>query len=105
MSRSVADDVVEGVLPVQAGDWRIGLALQSLVLDRMSLNAIKQHFVRHGFGLWALELIGISDFIGVTGFSVPSFEAHFTPCAEIAWRLARDYWGFGYATEGRLCSA
>jgi hypothetical protein len=28
-----------------------------------------------------------------------SFKAHFTPCVEIAWRLARDYWGFGYATE------
>jgi hypothetical protein len=34
-----------------------------------------------------------------TGLSVPPFEAHFTPCVEIAWRLARDYWGFGYATE------
>lgn len=26
-------------------------------------------------------------------------ETHFTPCVEIAWRLARKYWGFGYATE------
>jgi len=30
---------------------------------------------------------------------VPSFEAHFTPCVEIGWRLAREYWGRGYATE------
>jgi len=30
---------------------------------------------------------------------VPGFTARFTPCVEIAWRLARDYWGFGYATE------
>jgi RimJ/RimL family protein N-acetyltransferase len=72
-------------------------------LDRRESDAlagrIRQHFVHHGFGLWAVELIGIADFIGFTGFSVPSFEAHFTPCVEIAWRLARDYWGFGYATE------
>jgi RimJ/RimL family protein N-acetyltransferase len=30
---------------------------------------------------------------------VPSFEAPFTPCVEIGWRLAHDLWGQGYATE------
>jgi RimJ/RimL family protein N-acetyltransferase len=33
------------------------------------------------------------------GLSVPSFEAHFTPCVEIGWRLAARYWGQGFATE------
>jgi RimJ/RimL family protein N-acetyltransferase len=27
------------------------------------------------------------------------FEAPFTPCVEVGWRLAYDYWGHGYATE------
>lgn len=31
---------------------------------------------------------------------VPAFEAHFTPCVEIGWRLAADCWGRGLATEG-----
>jgi RimJ/RimL family protein N-acetyltransferase len=30
---------------------------------------------------------------------VPTFDAKFTPCVEIGWRLARAYWGHGYATE------
>ena len=30
---------------------------------------------------------------------VPRFEAHFTPCVEVGWRLARPHWGRGYATE------
>jgi ribosomal-protein-alanine N-acetyltransferase len=30
---------------------------------------------------------------------VPSFEAHFTPCVEVGWRLARAVWGRGYAIE------
>jgi RimJ/RimL family protein N-acetyltransferase len=30
---------------------------------------------------------------------VPRFEAAFTPCVEIGWRLARDHWGHGYACE------
>ncbi len=40
------------------------------------------------------------DFIGFIGFNVPSFHAAFTPCVEIGWRLAAEYWGQGLATEG-----
>ncbi|MBX6381395.1 MAG: GNAT family N-acetyltransferase [Microbispora sp.] len=54
-------------------------------------------FDEHGFGLWAVEADG--EFIGFTGLSVPRFTAHFTPCVEIGWRLARSAWGRGYATE------
>lgn len=32
------------------------------------------------------------------------FQAHFTPAVEIGWRLAYEYWGHGYATEGALAS-
>ena len=28
------------------------------------------------------------------------FEARFTPCVEIGWRLAAEFWGQGLATEG-----
>jgi RimJ/RimL family protein N-acetyltransferase len=32
------------------------------------------------------------------------FEAHFTPCVEIGWRLAAAHWNRGLATEGaRRC--
>jgi RimJ/RimL family protein N-acetyltransferase len=65
---------------------------------------IKENFTRNGFGLWAVEVSGITDFIGFTGLSVPRFEAHFTPCVEIGWRLAYDFWGYGYATEA-ACAA
>jgi RimJ/RimL family protein N-acetyltransferase len=61
---------------------------------------IRDHFDRHGFGLWAVEVPGASDFAGYVGLSVPRFEAHFTPCVEIGWRLAFEHWGRGYATEG-----
>jgi RimJ/RimL family protein N-acetyltransferase len=39
-------------------------------------------------------------FIGFIGLSRPRFEAHFTPCVEVGWRLAASAWGRGYATEG-----
>jgi RimJ/RimL family protein N-acetyltransferase len=72
-------------------------------LDRAESDArvarIREHFARRGFGLWAVEIPGIADFIGFVGLSVPAFEAPFTPCVEIGWRLAREHWGFGFATE------
>lgn len=61
---------------------------------------IVNHFAEHEFGLWAVEVKNDADFVGFIGLSIPSFEAHFTPCVEIGWRLAANYWGHGYATEG-----
>jgi RimJ/RimL family protein N-acetyltransferase len=53
----------------------------------------------HGFGLWAVEAPDVADFIGFVGLNPTGFDAPFTPCVEVGWRLAYDYWGFGYATE------
>lgn len=61
---------------------------------------IEAHFAKYGFGLWAVEVPGVAPFIGYVGLAVPSFQAHFTPCVEIGWRLAREHWKKGYATEG-----
>ena len=60
---------------------------------------IAAHFDQHGFGLWAVEVVGTADFAGFVGLAIPGFEAHFTPCVEIGWRLAFEHWGRGYATE------
>lgn len=72
-------------------------------LDRAESDAmatrIRDHFVRRGYGFWAVEIPGVANFIGFVGLSVPAFETHFTPCVEIGWRLARAHWGLGYATE------
>jgi RimJ/RimL family protein N-acetyltransferase len=65
------------------------------MLERMRAN-----FERRGFGWWAAELKESGAFIGFIGLAVPYFEAHFTPCVEIGWRLAAEYWGRGLATEG-----
>jgi RimJ/RimL family protein N-acetyltransferase len=52
-----------------------------------------------GWGLWAVELPDAAQFVGFVGLNRASFEAHFTPAVEVGWRLARRYWGHGYATE------
>jgi len=64
----------------------------------------RAHFARHGFGWWAAELKETGAFIGFIGLAVPYFEAHFTPCVEVGWRLAAEYWRRGLATEGARAS-
>ena len=54
---------------------------------------------RHGFGPWALELKAAGRFIGCVGLALCTFEAPFTPCVEILWRLQRSSWEHGYADE------
>lgn len=54
---------------------------------------------KHGFGPYAVEVPGEADCIGFVGLLVPRFEAHFTPCVEIGWRLAKEFHGRGFATE------
>ncbi len=65
-----------------------------------AVGRVKKHFEDLGYGFWAVEAPGQAPFIGFIGLAVPAFEAPFTPCVEIGWRLARDWWGQGLATEG-----
>jgi RimJ/RimL family protein N-acetyltransferase len=66
--------------------------------DRL-VDAAMEGWAANAFGLWAVEHVEDERFLGFTGLSRPSFEAHFAPAVEVGWRLARDAWGHGYATE------
>ena len=64
------------------------------------IDDIESHFDNRGFGLFATELKAEKKLIGFIGLHVATFQAHFTPCVEIGWRIAAAYWGKGLATEG-----
>ena len=66
------------------------------------VDRIEAHFDAHGFGLCAAELRRDGSFAGFVGLNIPTFAARFTPCVEIGWRLAAEYWGQGLATEASL---
>lgn len=63
-------------------------------------NRLKEHFEKHGYTYFAAETISDKKFIGFIGLAYQTYEAHFTPCVDIGWRLRREAWGKGYATEG-----
>ncbi|WP_455199322.1 GNAT family N-acetyltransferase [Kaarinaea lacus] len=52
-----------------------------------------------GWGFWAVEVKNENKFIGFVGLHEPEYDLPITPCTEIGWRLAKEYWGIGYATE------
>lgn len=87
---------------VMNADERVMAWMPSLLTYEQSeamVTRIENHFERHGFGLWAVERRETTEFIGYVGLLIPAFEAHFTPCVEIGWRLAYDCWNQGLATE------
>jgi RimJ/RimL family protein N-acetyltransferase len=49
-----------------------------------------------GWGLWAVEVVDVAPFVGFVGLNVPGF---WPDVVEIGWRLRREHWGNGYATE------
>jgi len=53
----------------------------------------------HGWGFWAVEAPGVAPFIGFVGIKPLQPVLPFAPGVEIGWRLARQHWGRGYASE------
>jgi len=65
-----------------------------------AVERIETQFEHHGYGLWAVEIPNWTPFAGFVGLNIPRYETSFTPCVEVGWRLAAEFWGHGYATEG-----
>jgi RimJ/RimL family protein N-acetyltransferase len=63
------------------------------------IGRMRVHNETHGFAYWAVELPGEAPLIGAIGLSRVNFADAFGEAVEIGWRLARAYWGSGYATE------
>lgn len=68
-----------------------------------AVDRIVARMEQHGFGLWAVEVPGIAEFVGFIGLN-PADAVLGRPVLEIGWRLAAKHWGRGYATEGARAS-
>jgi RimJ/RimL family protein N-acetyltransferase len=53
------------------------------------------HWELRGFGMWAVEELASSAFVGRVGLHYPEGW----PSREVGWVLARPFWGRGYALE------
>ncbi len=59
----------------------------------------EEEWDEEGFGPFAVELLASGELIGVVGLSVPEYLPEVMPAVDIRWRLGRQYWGQGYASE------
>ena len=67
------------------------------------VDRIEACFAERGFGLWAVEIPGLTEFAGFTGLWPAHPKIPCAPAVEVGYRLLPVAWGKGYATEaGRL---
>ncbi|WP_201575290.1 GNAT family N-acetyltransferase [Psychrobacter sp. H8-1] len=82
--------------------------LLSPALSDVIANKCQQLITDKGWGFWAVSRKGYSengnDFIGMVGLNEAHADMPFAPCVEIGWRLHKDCWGQGYATESARAS-
>lgn len=64
------------------------------------IKRMQEMFVRKSFCYFAVEILETAEFIGFIGMAEQNYQAEFTPCVDIGWRLSTKYWQKGYATEG-----
>ena len=72
--------------------------------SNMMASKIESLIEERGWGFWAVELVEDKSFIGFVGLHEPTYELPVKPCIEIGWRLGKEYWGKGYATEAAKAS-
>lgn len=64
-----------------------------------SIERWEEEWDDEGFGLFAVELLASGELAGCVGLTVPEFLPEVLPDVEIVWRLGRQFWGQGYASE------
>lgn len=64
------------------------------------IERMQKQFTEFGYCYFAVELLADSEFIGFIGIAYQTYQADYTPCTDIGWRLSKKHWGKGYATEG-----
>lgn len=74
-------------------------SLQSREQTLGFIERMQKMFAERHYCYFALEELASKNFIGFTGMFYQEYPTSFTPCTDIGWRLAKPYWGKGYATE------
>lgn len=73
---------------------------KSLQETKEFIERMQQQMEERGYCYFAVDKLEDGGFIGFIGLSYQTFEADFTPCIDIGWRLSKSEWNKGYATEG-----
>jgi RimJ/RimL family protein N-acetyltransferase len=95
-----ADRAPYAAMNVDAEVMRFFPGTQSREVSDRSIDTWHAELEQRGWSNWAVELVASGAFAGFIGLSVPRRALPFMPCVEVGYRLAREHWGRGLATEG-----
>ncbi|MEX1100917.1 MAG: GNAT family N-acetyltransferase [Actinomycetota bacterium] len=102
--RSWSDADIDALVPMHVDLEVVRYIGDGTTQDRSALERAvagwRDHWAEHGFGLWCAELRGTGEVVGFVGLAYPTFLPEVMPAVEVGWRLRRDVWGRGLATEG-----
>lgn len=68
--------------------------------SKLFMERMQDNFHKRGYCYFAVDELDSGELIGFIGLLYQEYEAHFTPCVDIGWRLSRKFWRKGYAYEG-----
>lgn len=74
--------------------------IKSLQETSAFVTRMQRLFNEKGYCYFAVDVLENSQFVGFIGLAEQTYEADFTPCVDIGWRLDPRCWDRGYATEG-----
>ncbi|HEY4104684.1 MAG TPA: GNAT family N-acetyltransferase [Polyangiaceae bacterium] len=97
--RPVSENDLDRVRAI-GSDLRVMASLGGILSDdecRVWLERQLAHWRTHGYGRFRVD-VG-ARFAGFVGLSRSDFDRGFVSGIEVAWRLAFEQWGNGYATE------
>ncbi|MBP9741735.1 MAG: GNAT family N-acetyltransferase [Burkholderiales bacterium] len=64
-----------------------------------SVKIFRKSIQQYGYGMFTCRLKANDEFIGFVGLMRRDIGFQFSPCVEIGWRIAYQYWGQGLAVE------
>lgn len=101
--RGWRDDDLDALAAMNADPEVMRYISDGSVRDReqsaAALRKAQENWEAHGYGLFAVEVLRSGELAGWAGFAVPEFLPEVLPAMEIGWRLSRQCWGRGYASE------
>lgn len=75
-------------------------SVQSYEETTAFIKKMQDQLAAKGYCYFAVDKLQEGELIGFVGLSEQKFDAPFTPCVDIGWRLHKDEWNKGFATEG-----
>jgi len=64
------------------------------------IGRMQTMFSEKGYCYFAVERLEDAAFIGFIGLMYQTYDVPFSPYTDIGWRLGKEFWNKGYATEG-----